>query len=182
MKAVAFIAGLVTCWAAAEEPLELKGIRPGMTYEQLNTAVPGIPCSLAPKVKRCGISGGLKGTPETMNTLAGRSVKLWSMAFTPDMRVAAVMLSLTPADFDAVRLALEEKYGPATTREVPIQNRMGATFKNTVSVWKRGDAVLELEKYGGSLDRMGITLLEPKLADEAFGNDKATAKKAVKDL
>jgi hypothetical protein len=55
--------------------------------------------------------------------------------------------------YDFIKAVLIKRYGPPTaTTTRPVQNRLGATFKNERVMWVGKTVILQLDRYSKSLD------------------------------
>lgn len=155
---VALILGLISLNANA---LELKGVRLGMTFEELQTAFPA--GQLSPgRPNLNGMSCLLANTFCTVNvgTVAGiESVLQVSLS---DGRVAdAYMGKLSPSEFQGVVKALQEKFGkPSSTSQGIVQNRMGGKFDNPSFVWSFPEGKLFATKFMPGAPTLDISQVE----------------------
>lgn len=179
MKPAAALAALLLPAVACAAPLELKGMRPGMTKDELAAARPEI-------VARCfqnSTTGGLElcryvGAAATgeLDTFAGAFVQSWTASLSGG-RVVSVAILLHSNFFDRVADAMVERFGKPARRDGATQNRLGARFDQAELTWRRDGHVLQITKRAGSVDDTIVTLSDPKAEHE-----RAAPKRNAADL
>lgn len=159
---------LLSFAAAANGPIDIKGIRPGMTLEEADTALPAFSslCFVRP-VERGG-DGSKNCIHVTKSRHGNRLPALDTFAGVPTQSVFArikgdkladIAVDLASDHFTRVALALQEKWGkPHSETTGTIQNRAGANFDQVEMVWRSGDYILTATKRRGRVDRMSILL------------------------
>lgn len=175
------------CWA---EPLSIKGISPGMTKVELNTAHPGfgdkctewrrepgkVRCIYSPQSRHEG------GTIPSLDRIGGVAPTLW-LASMRDGRLSSISVSVRAADFDRLYDALKERFGPPmTVQESEVQNRMGAKFDNVEAAWRASGNVLLITKRTGRIETSRLEIEAAAEWDASKRERKARAKKDAEDL
>lgn len=172
-------------WAGAggvqglPEPLEIKGIRIGMSEQDVRGAWKREACqdSRDPAMgdRICFIQRPtFAGVPAT-----GINVGIY------DDRVESVYVGGVSADdFDEVLSALIAKYGPPS-EDVPsvVENRMGTEFDNRTVRWIDAQGTtMQAVKRGGSVDSSSVMLLSAGLESMHEARSKRKAEEAADDL
>jgi hypothetical protein len=75
-----------------------------------------------------------------------------------DYKVAIISVSFRSSDFDTVKSAAIEKYGPGTSTFEKLRNKMGAQFENETITWTDSTDVLSISQYAGTIDRGNYTI------------------------
>lgn len=81
---------------------------------------------------------------------------------------------LSESDFDTVLGTLQQRWGPGEDHSENLRAGMGATFVNTVRVWRRPEGVWFAEQFAGSILRSGVSVQSPS-AFEAESERRARA-------
>ena len=160
MKTLSFVIGLIVVSLNANA-LELKGVRLGMTYDELVAAYPnGEQSPMRPRLNGLSCLSGNTFCTVDVGTVAGvASVLQVSLR---DGKVAdAYMGRISPEQFDGVVMALQEKFGkPASTTQGYVQNRMGGKFDNPSYVWNFPDGKLIATKFFPSMPTLDDSQVE----------------------
>lgn len=99
-----------------------------------------------------------------------------------DYKVAIISVSFRSSDFDAVKSAAIEKYGPGTSIFEMLSNKMGAQFENETITWTDSTDVLSVSKYAGSIGKGDYTIKSIRVL-EAFKQRKSQqTTNSAKDL
>lgn len=173
--------------AVGAEPLELKGLIPGMPVSEAAAKLQGLAeaCSLeGPGHHSCFyIPRSSSSRPiQALDTLAGAPVKIWSID-SRDGKISSVYATLTTNAFAMVSGAIEQKYGkPTTSKTSEVHNRMGASFDQVESAWRDGDAILDIRKRSGRIDSMGVSLTTMAEMNARQRDREEKAKKGASDL
>lgn len=114
-------------------------------------------------------------------TIAGAPIR-WIKLYYYAGKLARIRISVWARDFHQVLAALQEKYGPGSVKTEVLQNRMGATFDNSIYSWRRNSATLEAKKYDGDLKTSSVYFETDFARQEAKRRRAAAAKKGAKDL
>lgn len=144
MKRV-ILSAVLAAQCMAGYALDLKGVRLGMTIEELQQAFPaGKPGRAAPGQMWCASATACS---VNVGTLGGVPTNL-QVTFL-DGKVAHVYSgNLYPPNFEQVAEALKTKFGAPTTCTMgEVQNRMGGKFDNPNYVWKFPDGELRASKF-----------------------------------
>ena len=84
-----------------------------------------------------------------------------------DGRLIKIVGFTNVSQFENLRAAFVAKYGSASDVEVSeVQNRMGATFDNTIMRWAFADGVLLLHKRLGTIDDSALMFLSESAMEE----------------
>lgn len=158
--------------------LDLKGVKLGMTREELLAAFPagghggrplpnGVDCVSA---EACSVNVG---------TIAEVPTQL-HVHFVNGKLADAYSGDLSPSNFDQVVEALKSKFGPPTaTTTSKVQNRMGNTFDNPSYVWKFPEGELHASRFMPGARTLDIAQLEISskewLAEQAAKEQKRNA-------
>lgn len=98
-------------------------------------------------------------------------------------KLAAVSLLFKTESYLEILSAFTAKYGvPHDQREDTVQNRMGATFTNEISVWHTESGDLKIQRYSSRLTDGSVDIYDPKAMKIALEREKEKAAKAAKDL
>ncbi|MHB8742807.1 MAG: hypothetical protein ACYC9L_06730 [Sulfuricaulis sp.] len=163
--------------AAPKAPLELKGIRLGMTYEELLAAYPnGKEAPGQPRLGGMACFSGNTFCTVGVGTLA-RVATVLQVNLSEGKVADAYMGRILPGDFDGVVAALQEKYGAPTSKTQGfVQNRMGAKFDNPSFVWNFPDGKLIATKFMPGAPMLDISQVE--MASTAWLAEKEAKQKA----
>lgn len=144
--------------AVAKAPLELKGVRLGMTYDDLVAAYPaGEQSPMRPRENGMSCLSGNTFCTVNVGTVAGVSSVL-QVSLREGKVSDAYMGRITPGEFDGVVAALQEKFGPpASTMQGFVQNRMGGKFDNPAYVWDFPEGKLLATKFMPGAPTLDIT-------------------------
>jgi hypothetical protein len=103
-------------------------------------------------------------------------------AFT-DKRLSGVYVYFSSNDFDPMTRAFVAKYGqPDSSWSEQVQNQMGATFQNTLAIWRRGRSSLLLQRYGSRLDGGRASLEWTEAMQPSEQAKDSAAQRAKRDL
>lgn len=140
--------------------LDLKGVKLGMTRDELLAAFPGGSYGGRPLPNGvdCLASGDFCSV--NVGTLAGIPTQL-QVRFLNGKLADAYSGRFDPAQFDQVVEALKSKFGaPTTTTTGKVQNRMGNTFDNPHFVWKFPEGELHASRFMPGARTLDIAQLE----------------------
>ncbi len=148
IKQACITAALCT-WTANAVAFDFKGIKTGGPLEDdrfyceaKKTAVADVQCHVKFNYKE---------------TIAGIPALLVA-AYLIDYKIAVISVSFKSSDFDAVKTAAIEKYGPGTSKFETLRNKMGAQFENETISWADSTDILSISRYAGSIDRGTYTI------------------------
>ena len=161
----------------AKTPLELKGIRLGMTYDELFAAYPnGVQSPGRPRPNGMDCLSGSTFCTVDVGSVAGVTSAL--QVSLRDGKVAdAYMGRISPGEFDGVVAALQEKFGsPSATTQGIVQNRAGGKFDNPSYVWNFPEGKLLATKFMPGAPTMDISQVE--MASTAWLAEKEAKQKA----
>ena len=164
------------------DPLELKGLRLGMTADEAASVMESKSNPRAEILMNCGSDicisrhsfpfGG--GTGSVLSYLLRDGV------------VGYITVDIKRNDFAIVRAALVEKYGQPTSREVrEYRNKFGATTTGEVLTWRDewgGEDFIEVHEVSGKIDRSSVILTSRTFMDRYRAEKASDAKKNAGDL
>jgi hypothetical protein len=172
-----FLIGLtIGCFGSAlADSLDIKGVKPGMSIEELKTLYPNVICHdlTNPMVdhacRQPNVTYAGTGANMTVYFLDGVST--------------GVSVNLDSKNFDVVVGALKEKYGnPTNIDEREIQTGMGKILTNTLLVWKRGNSRLRAERYSSKITESSVMLMDDKSVERSHERKTLDTKKRSEDL
>lgn len=164
------ISSLIFYQALAAEPISgFKDILIGSDLAQVKDS-PRFECS----------SGGAAGSDATCfsqgeETIAGQKANSVILKYY-EHKLGAIYISFPSASFPKIAEALVQKYGSPKTRHEMLQNRLGATFDNSIHTWVSKDVILEASQYSDSIDKSTLVYVRSG-AMEAYKKKKAEAAK-----
>lgn len=166
---------------AKSSDLRLKGLFPGMTLDEADTLYPGIKkyCAAvaAPQAEfSCHLDSKYFATGfdnEAFQTIAEHKVQIW-MAHGSGNRIWHLSILIDSDSANEIGDQLARKY-PGSTVSMPIvTNRMNAKFQNKIRLWRRGDLILEVDRYGVDLSTGTVSfasLKRPAKPQKPVGKD-----------
>lgn len=189
MRTVGALLAFAALASQAAPPIEVKGLRPGMTLAATRAAYPGIRCEGATEkdLAWCSYDSGvaeiLRQQVEQLDTIAGQPVLHWGIQFAPGDLLGRITVTMAPAFFDSVEVSLKEKFGkPARAKVVTLQNAFGAKFQGRELTWTQGDDFLVVKEFDGSRDTMTLSLGRVALLKKINAHGDTAAKKKASDL
>jgi hypothetical protein len=85
--------------------------------------------------------------------------------------------------FDNIAAALQEKYGPPTSKETPaITTRAGLRAINTQLFWSLGRDTVVAQRYSGTIAEGTVTYRDSSVRDEMRSRDREQIKAGAKSL
>lgn len=160
--------------------LRLKGLYPGMTLDDADTLYPGIKArctdASAPLDEfSCHLDSQFGATfdNEAFHSIADRKVQIW-MAHGSRNRIWHISILIDSDDADEIGDQLARKYPGSSVIAPIVANRMNAKFQNKIRTWRRGDLILEVDRYGVDLKTGSISftsLKRPAKAQKPVGKD-----------
>ncbi len=194
MKAIAMaVAAALAGSAWGAPPLEVKGVRIGMTPTEAKAALPLLDCKpeacmafpfdVEAALVRCS-----KQRPvEAIDACNAEARAPWAFGPTTakafwfpikDGKIAAATVNVPEAWVKDVVVALTEKYGPPTSAaDSNVQNRAGATFTTRTTTWRLPDGVIVAEQRGVDIET-GKVMMAPEAFIEAEARERAARNKA----
>ncbi len=98
-------------------------------------------------------------------------------------RFLAAHMTFASSDYETIRDVFVEKYGkPASVSEEPVQNRMGATFKNEHTLWHGLAMSIYLSRYEDTVNEGGAFLSTHRFGKEMDALKDEEKKKAAKSF
>lgn len=184
MRAVALLLASLALYASGALGLDLKGISPGMSREEVDRQHPFLRCSLLSigvGESECAFHFKLDA-PTDLDTLAGERTRKWTFAFFDD-RLERIDVEFEQDSFEALRASLSEKYGRPKQSAARAQNIFGAIFPVVGVEWSDPKDVLSTGRVDAPTARATVLRLESKGAlvrrQKAEQEDK---KRRLKDL
>ena len=90
-----------------------------------------------------------------------------------DSTLSSVLVVFPTREFDAVALAVADKYGqPTAVETIPKQNAVGARYVNSSRRWVRKDGGIVLNRYAGNVNN-GSLLFVTEADAKAFEAQKS---------
>jgi hypothetical protein len=181
---------IVALVPAATFALDLKGLSPGKTVEEIKALYPKLDCTAKLEGrKNCYYKPPTKDLErfypviEELNTYAGVPVNAWFIMLTADDRVSNAGVRLHTNRFDQVSGALVEKYGPPMRREnSTVKTRNGVEHEQTLLTWTAGTEILQVRRIAGDINTMGVNLTSKDSLEEAEKRRGEEKKAGAKDL
>lgn len=160
--------------------LRLKGLYPGMTLAAADVFHPNLAefctdesdpqkefvCNVSPNARV-----GNKYEFESLETLADRRVSMWSLRGSKGV-IWHISALIEPHAALVLQDALAAKYPGSSVSEPVVQNRMGAKYGNRTVTWRSGDLMLQVERYGSSLDHGYVYFTSTKAPRPASAKSK----------
>lgn len=174
------VAAFTLTVSAAPPPLELKGLTPGMTRNEINELYPG----------QCRFLGeddwarGCDNTPYgTLGTIASEEVQFIDLVFIEGGKLGGVYMMIKPSSFSAISSAMTTKFGkPLKADRSVVENRVGVKFQQEILIWKRGGRTLEIRKYTNNLDTGTIFMGSDEFMKNLSKSATETARRRQNDL
>lgn len=92
-------------------------------------------------------------------------------------------VGIPPDSFDSIAEAITARYGPpASSSNETVQNRAGAKFDNRTMRWTIGGDSILATKYGSTVMRGYISIVDKEAMDEMKAKDEKNRKTAPSDL
>lgn len=160
---------------AEPEPLEFKGVKLGMTEQELQKIVE-VECSNAkPTADRLCI--------KHLDSIAKVPATISYSLFSDKVLHIYIRTGNPQKNFSYIKDALVAKYGPPTKFFASeLTNRMGAKFLDETLLWKRSYGNIEARKYAGSIENSMVTFASPLFEEAAARRRGESAKIGAKDL
>jgi hypothetical protein len=136
---------------------DFKGIELGSTssYEAVSNTL-SIKCHESKNGKVwCGGETTIVGNP------AKAHINLSS-----DKTVEAISIKFSPSSFESIASGLISKYGEPKTENSIISNAMGASFNQTVMIWKDDKNYMKLEKYSNKVTEGNLWMITNSKVNE----------------
>ncbi|MEQ1662644.1 MAG: hypothetical protein ABL877_08100 [Thiobacillus sp.] len=157
---------------ACADQLNIKGIRLGMSQEEVIALQGAMSCSALKSKSDTGCYGHA--------TYADVGAKLF--VFFKEGKVTAVSVTVDSDDFENVTLALKEKLGkPSFVKTEKVQNLAGAEFNNPSFHWVKNGGILSATKFSEKVTESGISLSEFNVVN-TLKKHKDDIKKKSQDL
>jgi len=165
--------------SASANALDLKGVRLGMTPEELKSAFPGGAAAGRPNENGVICYNAADFCAVNVGTIAEIPTQL-QVSFLNGKVSDAYSGHLHPSQLDQIVDALKAKYGPPTaTSMTKVQNGIGNTFDNPHFVWKFPEGELRVSRFLAgptSLDYAELRIVSTAwIADEAAKRQKRNA-------
>ena len=157
--AVAAFLGLVVTGAALSQTLDIKGLRIGISKDDVEQKTP-----MLADFTIAGVRSKYEHSPVSLEY---REDKLDQMFFFFD-----------PSGFDEVLGAVREKYPRMTCENSEVGNAMGAKFKQVQCSVQDSNSVLQVTRFVGDIRTSALTLMSKR----ALREQSETAKQRKKDI
>lgn len=183
-------------WAAsaAGQTLEIKGFPLGGSVSDLRSRYPELECGTTycrvdpMRVMAAQCRGAESERPACRDAVLKRYswgplvAGVWTFGV-EDGRVGSFTVTFLHQQFSALRTALTEKYGPPTRSvNVPVQNRMGATFDSTELRWQLPDGAIVVRERDAKVDEGSAGMVATWYADALAAKENSRAKGSAKNL
>lgn len=181
------IAGAIVLTLAAALPvaaIDIKGIAPGMTKEQVDKRHPSLRCAATAghEESKCEFITTSTYASTELDNLAEIRVRNWQLTFR-DNALESLALNFYEDVSSALSAALAVKFGKPKVTTHSTQNAMGATYKNRFLTWTDGKDVLTLVDLGGPAPSPTTLVLASIAAERrAQERQKSDAVRKAKDL
>lgn len=167
------LAALTLFASQSAAALDVKGVKPGMTREQVRDTLGNLDCTREAESGDC-ISW--------RRTIAGKEAESFRVSFSGEA-CSGVTVLFSADTFELVRTGLIEKFGrPTSTSTGRVQNRAGAVLPNSSATWKAGGAELTVTERYIDANTASLILTSPSALRDAQQREKARAKAAAADL
>lgn len=178
MKSMTFPLGILLSLlviSANCQELVLKGIKLGMTFDQVAALHPELKC---PPIEVCMIPG--KHTVATMRTFAGSNVEKWVLDFRDGGKLGVASLYLETSAASAITRALTDKFGkPEKTEETEFKTQGGLKTTQLSTTWGKPEAFLQVKSRYGNIREMVVRLGSISFIES---RNRSNLDKAKKDL
>ena len=168
-----FIAGISvsTCVSA---DFDIKGVRIGMTKEELGAAHPGLDCGVI-----CYHADTLSSRhAKTLETLAGVHVKTWWFKFAPDGKLTSSSAILRSSSGPVVTSAFIEKFGkPTAVETAEFKTAAGYRGPKQTTSWADGDTVVTVSYPYGKITEMKVEIYSKAQREAEIEAFKSKSKK-----
>jgi hypothetical protein len=173
LRNVIFFLGLLAVGAAAQtappQPYDVKGVRLGSSLADWKSGT-GSACMEMPAGKPAESAFICPGA-----TYAG--IKLQEIVNFYKGRLTSFYFKFSHDDYDALRDALKQKFGPPSqTEQKKYQNGYGTTFNGEYSLWVNGPTSITLEEVGGDRDHSILLFAHNEILAEKEKDKKAKTK------
>lgn len=182
-------------------PLEIKEIRVGMSFKDVDALYPAFSKNCAEsRPTSSGAIGCMHYVPPELHeagaaslreqankypalkSFAGQRVNYISLLKLNE-QVQSVSVSLPTKGWAVILGALTEKFGPPTSSiNSTVQNRAGASFGQTIATWKADGQYLIAQKLGSNINNMAISLGSEAADATLMESAKEKSKEGAKDL
>lgn len=139
--------------------LEIKGLTPGMTFNELEKRFPSL-CSRGEKIghiSSCTYHNDAY-VPE-LRTIAEQDVQFWMFFFLDDKLGSISFSFMEEPAYEPIKNAMLIKFGTPTKRETSkISNRFGAIFSQEKLIWLGHKITLQLDRYSFDLKHSIVTI------------------------
>lgn len=159
---------------SASADFEIKGVRIGMTKEELVAAHPGIDCGVLCFHSSMPSSSHAK----TLETLAGARVNSWWFKFAPDGKLKSSYAILGSSSGPVVTSAFIEKFGKPTAAETgEFKTAAGYSGPKQETSWVEGDTVISVTHPYGKITEMKVEIYSKTQRDADVEAFRAKSKK-----
>jgi hypothetical protein len=163
----------------AQQVAEIKGLRLGMTPEQVNALHPQLQCS--PGSDECFLDTTTVSKEFELRALGGFDVRKWELHFV-DGKLAKLGAVLFERHDDELAAALAEKYGKPRDVAVPMSNGFGAKFVWHILEWRVTGGTISIVKTGSDTFPTSVDLVGPAWGKHQAEQEKSAAKRRAGGL
>jgi hypothetical protein len=181
--AVALLA-LAPFVAIAAEPMALKGLRGGMTPDQVKTMHPALKCTEPDSEGTSSCrwdTSQLFDRSAELESLAGFPTRNWSLTFHHGTLRKVNVIFFENHDEEIIK-ALSERYGKPKRLVVPVANRMGGKWNEALYTWARSGDEINMSSSDFPAAMSGLTFTSADYNRDAAKAEKQQAGKRSKDL
>jgi len=167
-----FVVGISFSTCASAE-FDIKGVKIGMTREELIAAHPGLNCDVA-----CFHAETPSRRVKTLETLAGARVSAWWFKFSPDGKLKSSNVTLGASSGPVVTSAFIEKFGKPTTAETSeFRTAGGYSGPKQETTWVDGDTVIMVAHPYSKIIEMKVEIYSKTQRDADVEAFRAKSKK-----
>lgn len=160
---------------AFAEELAIKGIKLGMTREELISLNPGLDCTPVCRYRRTQ-----NVDVPTLQTLGAEPVESWWFEFSSDNKLMSADAKLNSRSGPSILTAFTEKFGkPSTSEASEFKTAAGYKGPKQTNTWVRGDTLIAVIFPHGKITDMTVTIYSKSVREEQI---KSRQERAKKDL
>lgn len=163
----------ITFSTCASAEFDIKGVKIGMTRDELVAAHPGLNCDAL-----CFYSDTPSRRAKTLETLAGARVNSWWFKFAPDGKLKSSYVILGASSGPVVTSAFIEKFGKPTTAETSeFKTAGGYSGPKQETSWVDGDTVISVAHPYSKITEMKVEIYSKTQRDADVEAFRAKSKK-----
>ncbi len=162
---------------------EIKGVVPGMTFEQLEKLTGDLLMCKDEKTPYFTCTYDFdhrnQNLIEALSTLAEAPARFWHFEFV-EGRLKSVSIRIRNGDFQSVAFALVAKFGKPKIERSSVQTKAGVSYPQEILRWEDKETWLVASRYASDINTSEIVLShkalakirEKQLVDQAFQKKK----------